>query len=300
MKKLVVLFILILFILTLIILATGCEEYEQPLLDANEEVSTAQTSPPAQNPSDTEYEYPADETETQTPPDIVVSDDPDDIYEATESPDVGGNPNVGERPMIALTFDDGPSIHTERILDVLEEYNARATFFVVGNRVESRQDIVIRAFNMGSEIAGHSWSHRNFSRLSEETILEDLAMTNAIIEYVLGTTVPFFRPPYGIVNGRVVDSAYAFGYSIVNWTADTLDWRYRDADIVYNTVMNLARDGAIILLHDIHETTADAMERAIPSLIARGYRLVTVSEMLYHLYGELEPGRIYGRPGKVD
>jgi peptidoglycan/xylan/chitin deacetylase (PgdA/CDA1 family) len=202
--------------------------------------------------------------------------------------------------MIALTFDDGPSIHTERILDLLERYNARATFFVVGNRVESRQDIVLRAVNLGSEIAGHSWAHCNFNRLSEEEIAENITATSAVIESVIGSSVNFFRPPFGAINERGSRVSYELGYAIVNWTADTQDWKYRNANTVFNAVMNLAEDGAVILLHDIHETTADAMELAIPALAARGYRLVTVSELLYHFYDELEPGRVYGRPGKVD
>lgn len=306
MKKLILLIILI-----SLALMAGCGEFPRPALAVPEDVPV-QNSPPTENPTSTgntaEYDHTEREPETRPIPDTDVSENSPYTYEEPpydcEDPFyIPENPSgeyPGERPMIALTFDDGPSIHTERILDLLERYNARATFFVVGNRVEQRQDIVIRTVNLGSEIAGHSWAHCNFNRLSEEEISENITETSAVIESVLGSSVNFFRPPFGAINERGARVSYELGYAIINWTADTQDWKYRDANTVFNAVMNLAEDGAVILLHDIHSTTADAMELAIPALVARGYQLVTVSELLYHFYGELEPGQVYGRPGKVD
>jgi len=199
-------------------------------------------------------------------------------------------------PMVALTFDDGPSLHTERILDVLEHYNARATFFMLGYRVERHRNTVIRAANMGNEIAGHTWTHSHLTRLSAAEIWETIESTSAIIMNVTGNPPPrFYRPPFGLTNNTVRYVSTQMGYSIVNWDLDTLDWRYRNADTIYRTIMDEITDGSVILLHDIHLTTAMAIERVVPSLIAQGFRLVTLSELMDYFYGELEPGRIYGR-----
>jgi len=202
---------------------------------------------------------------------------------------------VDTRPMIALTFDDGPSHHTNRILDVLERYGARATFFVVGYNVEEWQDTVRRTISLGSEVANHTWNHPGLTNISNQRIREELRTTSAIIEQVSGfPPPPFFRPPFGLTDRRVAGVSAELGYAIITWTLDTRDWEVRNADAVYNIIMNRAKEGSIILMHDTHITTAAAMERVIPELIARGYQLVTVSELLHHLYGELEPGRIYG------
>jgi len=199
------------------------------------------------------------------------------------------------RPMIALTFDDGPAQHTDRILDLLERYGGQATFFVVGRSVEEWQDTILRTINLGSEVANHTWFHPELTEISDQRIRTELRTTSAIIEQITGLPrPPFFRPPFGLADERVANIAAELGYAIVTWTLDTRDWQVRNADAVYNIIMNEAEEGSVILMHDTHSTTADAMERVIPELIARGYRLVTVSELLYILYGELEPGRIYG------
>ena len=197
-------------------------------------------------------------------------------------------------PMVALTFDDGPGRHTERILDTLEQHGGRVTFFVLGQRIETHRDTVTRAVNLGNEVAGHSWSHRALVGLSEGEIAYEIQSTGAAIEGLTGVLSPIFRPPYGRINGRVERVSAELGYSIVNWTVDTNDWRHQNADIVYNAVMREIKGGAIILFHDIHASTAEAMERLIPDLIANGYQLVTVSEILTHVYGGVEPGRVYG------
>jgi len=199
------------------------------------------------------------------------------------------------RPMIALTFDDGPAQHTDRILDLLERYGGQATFFVVGRSVEEWQETIRRTINLGSEVANHTWLHPDLTDISDQRIRAELQTTSAIIEQITGLPrPPFFRPPFGLTDERVAGIAAELGYAIVTWTLDTRDWEVRNADSVYNIIMNEAEEGSVILMHDTHGTTADAMERVIPELIARGYRLVTVSELLYSLYGELKPGRIYG------
>ena len=203
-------------------------------------------------------------------------------------------PTPPPRYKIAITFDDGPSRYTSYILDTLEKYNARATFFVLGNRVHSRADIVRRAAELGNEIAGHSWNHRDFSRLVADAIRQQITDTNAAIEYVLGEPPPpFFRPPYGVVTSRVRRVAEEFDYAIVNWSIDPRDWQNRDPDLIYYLVMSRAVDGAIVLLHDIRPYTKEAIERIVPSLINRGFELVTVSELLDYFFDEIIPGEVY-------
>ena len=209
------------------------------------------------------------------------------------------NPAPLPNRMIALTFDDGPRQTTQRLLDILEHHNALATFFVSGSLVEMGRDIVARAANMGNEIAGHTWTHADLTQLCDWEIAEELQSTSAVIKSVTGLSSRIYRPPYGFTNSNVRRVSAELGYSIISWTLDTLDWHYRDAEVVYDIIMDNVIDDDIILLHDIHSTTIDAMERVIPNLISRGFQLVTVSELLTRKYGELEPGVVYGNPRQL-
>jgi len=182
--------------------------------------------------------------------------------------------------MLALTFDDGPSASTPHILDLLEQYGGRATFCVLGEYVANNKSVIKRAAALGSEVVGHSWDHKDLSKCSVETIQSQLTKTNDAIEAVLGVRPALYRPPYGAVNERVVTVSKDLGMSLLLWSVDTLDWKDRDATIVYNRIMNSASNGSIILCHDLHATTAAAMDKVIPALIEKGYQLVTVSELL--------------------
>jgi len=197
------------------------------------------------------------------------------------------------KPMVALTFDDGPSQHTLHILDLLEQYEVRATFFTIGNLLDSRGDIVVRAVNLGCEIIGHSWDHRDLTRLTEDQIKRQILDTNAAVEAITGVETRMFRPPYGAVNDRLKKVSHELGFAIINWSVDPKDWRDRNADTVASAIMRNVHDRAIILSHDLYGTTAQAMERVIPELIAQGYQLVTVSELLSFQYDELEAGKVY-------
>jgi peptidoglycan/xylan/chitin deacetylase (PgdA/CDA1 family) len=197
------------------------------------------------------------------------------------------------KPMIALTFDDGPSRFTSQILDLLERHGARATFFVVGNRVESNREIIARAAELGNEIGGHSWNHRNLTELDEDEIKMQLLNTSAVIESVTGINPQIFRPPFGTVNDTLQSVSQTLNFAIIKWSLDTLDWRIRDSEAVYNAVMDNATDRAIVLAHDLYGTTADAMEYIVPALISMGFQLVTVSELMYHSGVAVEAGKVY-------
>ncbi|MCL2204056.1 MAG: polysaccharide deacetylase family protein [Defluviitaleaceae bacterium] len=197
------------------------------------------------------------------------------------------------RPMIALTFDDGPSRITEMILDTFALHGGRATFAVIGNRIADGESTVIRAFDMGHEIIGHSWRHTDMTTQSRAEVSAAITRTEDAIYALTGTRSNLFRPPFGAINAQVESVAAELGYGILLWTIDPKDWRYHCADHIYSVIMNHAKDGSVVVLHDIFPTTAQAMTRVVPRLIARGFDLVTVSELLAHHYGEIEPGATY-------
>lgn len=200
------------------------------------------------------------------------------------------------RPMVALTFDDGPSPYTEKILDLLEYYGGRATFCVLGYRIQRHPETLVRAVAMGSEVIGHSWDHSNFTRLGRSALTNQIERTTTEIQAVIGqSTPPLMRAPFGVLNNNAIGIVRDMGYSFLHWSVDPRDWYRdnRDPDIIYYNIMQRVTEGSIILLHDIHPTTAEAMIRVIPRLIEDGFQLVTASELIAYHYGELEPGEVY-------
>lgn len=195
------------------------------------------------------------------------------------------------KPMIALTFDDGPNKKTTLpILDILKEYNSAATFFVLGNRVSDNGDILKRMIEEGSEIGNHSFNHKELTKLSPPELTEQIQKTqNAVLEST-GKSPKLIRPTYGSFND---DLKSGVNMPLILWSVDTLDWKSRDAKKVTNHVLENVKDGDIILMHDIYESTAEATITLVPKLIQMGYQLVTVSE-LYEARGEtLKAGEIY-------
>lgn len=203
---------------------------------------------------------------------------------------------IATGPMIALTFDDGPTPFTDGILDLLELHGGRATFFVLGRNVEPWRDTILRTVELGSEVAGHTWTHPELPGLTDEEIIAEIQSTSAAIEQITGVPQRIYRPPYGKLTQRVVNVSAGLGYTIVNWTFDTFDWRPENQDprALYESIMGAARHGTIVLMHDTIPETAAAMELVIPALVAEGFRLVTVTELLYHTHRELRPGRVHG------
>ena len=204
------------------------------------------------------------------------------------------NPNIDpNKPMIVLTFDDGPSAYTNRLLDILNENGARATFFIVGKSVDYRKSTVERIFNEGHEVASHTWNHYELTRLDRQEIIDEITSTRDKLNSVTGGNHYLVRPPYGSFDDEVKSVGSELGVVYVNWSVDTLDWKLKDATLIHNKIMESAYNGAIILCHDIHKTTVDAMETVIPELIADGYQIVTFSEMMAFYHDGLESGRVY-------
>jgi peptidoglycan/xylan/chitin deacetylase (PgdA/CDA1 family) len=197
------------------------------------------------------------------------------------------------RPMIALSFDDGPSYITPKILSTLRRHHVRASFFVLGNRVMDHAKIVRQAAAQGCEILGHSWDHKQLTRLKTREVACELEETNAVIAEVTGKEPTLFRPPYGAVTPNLRKIAKEKGLSLILWSVDTEDWRSQDADKVVEEVERNAKDGDIILFHDMYETTAEAVARVVPMLLKKGFQLVTVSELLHYSNKAVSAGEVY-------
>ncbi|HLR21299.1 MAG TPA: polysaccharide deacetylase family protein [Tissierellaceae bacterium] len=196
-------------------------------------------------------------------------------------------------PMIALTFDDGPHTPTTGpILDTLKEYDSVATFFVLGNRIPDNGNMIKRIVEEGSEIGNHSYNHKQLTTISSTEVEEQINQTQDAVMKVSGIEPQLMRPTYGSFDEKLKSQV---DMPIVLWSIDTEDWKHKNPDKIVNHVLDNVKDGDIILMHDIYTSTAEAVEGLVPTLIERGYQLVTVSE-LYEIQGKaLEVGNIYDR-----
>ncbi|MFC5402175.1 polysaccharide deacetylase family protein [Cohnella soli] len=200
---------------------------------------------------------------------------------------------VWEVPMkeklIALTFDDGPNPRTTpQILDLLAQNEAKATFFVVGKRMERFPDIVRREALEGHEVANHTYSHAYFTKgFSPKKLVEELQLTQAKIDDLTGKHCQWFRPPGGFYDDKVINTVRGQGYTVIlwSWHQDTKDWLAPGTDRIVNKVLKNARNGDIVLMHDHVDgsvQTVQALRKILPELRKRGYKMVTVSELLQH------------------
>ena len=187
-------------------------------------------------------------------------------------------PTTGNK-VIALTFDDGPGPHTAHLLDILDQYGAKATFFLIGSKV-SRQASVVRSIHArGHQLGNHSWSHPELPKLPVNQIVGEIDRTNDAIKQATGVTPSILRPPYGAVNGVVLEQLRLRGMSSILWSVDTRDWADRNSDIVCSRAVAGAHPGAIILMHDIHQTSVNAVPCILSALKQQGYSFVTVQSL---------------------
>jgi peptidoglycan/xylan/chitin deacetylase (PgdA/CDA1 family) len=200
------------------------------------------------------------------------------------------NPDCLVLRCVALTFDDGPGPYTDTLLKTLADADVRATFFLIGQSAQAYPDQVRAEFAQGEEIGNHSWTHPQLTHLGDDEVANQQARTAAEIERIDGQAPTLFRPPYGDVNARVSGILGAHGSPVVLWSVDTLDWLYRNPASVYRRAMSAVQPGSIILMHDIHPTTVQAVPRIIAELRSRGYTLVTVSQLFG---GSMKPGVDY-------
>ncbi len=182
------------------------------------------------------------------------------------------------KKLIAFTFDDGPMQgKTERVLKALEKENFRATFFMLGENVKQYPQVAEQIYKSGNEVAGHSWDHPLLTKLSESQIKSQQDRMNQALYEACGSKAVSFRPPYGGLNDsvkKIIDGP------LILWNIDTLDWKTKSAKATEKIILEKAKDGDIVLMHDIHESTVQAVEHVLPILKQRGYEVCTVSELL--------------------
>jgi peptidoglycan/xylan/chitin deacetylase (PgdA/CDA1 family) len=191
-------------------------------------------------------------------------------------------------PEVALTFDDGPNpYYTPQILDILQKYNVKATFFCIGRLVATYPSLVKQEYNAGHIIGNHSWSHPDMALLSPAYIQFQLVHTSDVIQKAIGVRPTYFRPPYGIMSVPVLTEAYHLGLTTVIWNDEARDWQRPGVSVIIQRILGLARNGAIILMHDgggDRSQTVAALPYIIKGLRLSGFQLVTLSQMLLDLH----------------
>lgn len=230
---------------------------------------------------------PAETTVTTAETTTITTTTTTDLYAPFIDYDMDIDP---DKPMVALTFDDGPSEHTATILDALEQNNAHATFFVVGENINTcTGEYIKRAASIGCEIGSHTYDHCDLTSVCAEEVDHTIKKTDDVVFNLIERYPYWLRPPYGAFNDSVrlqIQKPLAF------WSIDTRDWDTRDTASTVNIVLNYIEDGDIVLMHDFYAPTAAAAEQLIPTLIEQGYQLVTLSEMAYYRDFQLENGML--------
>lgn len=217
-------------------------------------------------------------------------DDPTEENAETDDAPVGEKEEDDQQTSVhnkkvALTFDDGPHPeNTLKALQLLAKYDMKATFFMLGSRIDFYPDLVQEVFNQGHEIGNHTWNHKQLTKISDADIKEEIDSVNQRLEGIIGESATVFRPPYGATNNHV--ESFLTVPSVL-WTIDTLDWKTKDKEAILAEVKENLKPGAIILMHDIHATTIDALELVLPYLEEQGYQSVEVSKVLEMKQGSL-------------
>ena len=232
-------------------------------------------------------------------PDMIVADSETGTSDDTGKEDSFSSPSVSPTPaptevpagsQVALTFEDGPDIYTERLLNALEEQDAKATFFVVGDAASDFPDTINRILNTGNELGNHTYSHETLTKLDSSEIPYQINDLNQVIEQLTGTSTDLLRPPYGAVNETVQENS---DFPIILWALDSGDKDTSEIGDIVQKVLENVKDGDIIRMHDTHETSVAAAEVLITELKNRGFELVTVSELARSKGIDLKAGEIY-------
>ncbi|MFI0371304.1 polysaccharide deacetylase family protein [Actinomadura sp. 1N219] len=189
---------------------------------------------------------------------------------------------------VSLTFDDGPGPHTARLLDTLKAGGARATFFMLGENVQAHPDVVRRIAMEGHEVANHTWSHPDLTTQSPAEVRSQIQRTQQAVKNASGVAPTLMRPPYGATNTQV---GRAVGMPLILWSVDTLDWQHKSVSRDTRIGVKEPEGGGIVLFHDIHKPSVDAIPKVVDGLKKRGFTLVTVSELFQGK--PLQPGQTY-------
>lgn len=226
---------------------------------------------------DNQKEIVSEDTNEEVKPEEVINT----VEEQTE-----------ESKKIAFTFDDGPSVYTKDLLKILKENNAKATFFVLGSRINKYNKIITTMQADGHQIGSHGYSHKAFTKLTNEELIKELKTTKELLEKynVIPTLV---RPPYGSADERIKETV---DYPLIVWSVDTRDWEHRDSEKGTHIIIENIDDGSIILMHDIYKSTIETVKQVLPMLKKQGYEFVTISELFEET--ELEEGKLYYKKTK--
>lgn len=198
------------------------------------------------------------------------------------------NENTENKKYISFTFDDGPSKYTKELLKTLELNKSSATFFMLGNRMKYSEDIVKEIYNSSSEVASHTYSHKNLNKISDKEVLNEINSPVILFKEITGGEIKYLRPPYGNYNETVKST----NYPIILWNIDPKDWLVKDSNQVYNSVIKHACDGCIVLMHDIYPTTIEAVKMLIPKLNSLGYEVVSISNLAKNKKYQIKNGEI--------
>lgn len=194
------------------------------------------------------------------------------------------------KPMVALTFDDGPYTKvTRKILKALKKDDGRATFFVVGNRIEDYAETLKMTYDQGNQIASHTYDHADLSKMNAKQIKKEIDKTNKAVSKVIGCETTALRPPYGNVSEKMRKT---IPVSMFYWSLDSEDWKSRNVNSILKRCKTV-EDGEIILMHDLYPTTAKAVEKLVPKLTKQGFQLVTIDELLYYKGIKAKGGKVY-------
>jgi peptidoglycan/xylan/chitin deacetylase (PgdA/CDA1 family) len=261
-------------VLTAAFSLTACAEPAAPAAPTTTVIPAATTSAPEVKPAATAPVVPAAPTTTTPPPAAPA--------QPAAAPKITYTRCNVEGPYIAITFDDGPhGVNTPRLLAMLRERKIRATFFLLGECVAENPEVAKEIVKEGHEVGNHSWSHPNLNKLSADSIRDQFERTHNVITQEVGVAPVLMRPPYGNLSLQQRSLAHAtWGYPTIIWDVDSLDWKHRNPAKTESIIMANTKPGSIILCHDIHKTTIDAMPSVLDKLLAKGFKFVTVSELI--------------------
>lgn len=194
------------------------------------------------------------------------------------------------KKLIAFTFDDGPSKNTSYLLDELDKRNAKVSFFVVGQMINNNKDTLKKAYEKGHTIGIHSYSHKNFKTLNKNQLLKEINNTNKLVSEITNEQPKYLRPPYGSYNKLTQKET---NMPIILWSLDTLDWKKRNTELIYQEIINNVKEGDIILLHDLYKESIDATLKAMDYLEKQDYAFVSIDELINIKNINLEPHQVY-------
>lgn len=185
--------------------------------------------------------------------------------------------DISKIKYVVFTFDDGPSEYTLDILNLLEENNSSATFFEIGEKMVDYKDVVIKINNSNSEIASHSYSHKDLTLLNTSNLYSEYNSTSIIFNEITSNNIKYLRPPYGKYNKKILSTS---PYPLFLWSIDTKDWEHKDTEKTVNNIISNVFDGAIVLMHDTNSSTVEAVRKVIPILKNMNYEIVSISDIL--------------------